>query len=151
VCVALGDSDRATVLYDLLAPFAQHCASSPEVCVGSVSRSLGMLAAVTSHWDEAEVHFDEAVAINQGLASTPWVAHTQVERARMLSSRRGSGDALRAGALLDGALQLYDRLGLTGWEVRASAIKEQLRSGRGAEHAPARSRSAAAPRLRDET
>jgi tetratricopeptide (TPR) repeat protein len=151
VCVFLGDSDRATVLYDLQAPFAGHCASSPEICVGSVSRSLGMLAALTSCWDQAELHFDEAVAANRRLGSVPWVAHTQVEHARMLSARGEPGDVLRAGELLERVLQVYDRLGLTGWEARASRIREQLDSRRPVDHAPGRNRPAADARLRDET
>ncbi|MGO9753212.1 MAG: BTAD domain-containing putative transcriptional regulator [Solirubrobacteraceae bacterium] len=151
VCVFLGDSDRATVLYDLLAPFVGRCASSPEICVGSVSRSLGMLATLMSCWEQAEVHFDEAVAMNRRLRSAPCVAHTQVEHARMLSARGEPDDVLRAGELLGGALEVYDRLGLAGWEARASRIREQLDSTRPVDDAPARNRSTADARLRDET
>src|SRR5262249_46068354 len=49
VCRFLGDVSEASKLYDLLLPFAElNAVTPPEFSVGSVSRGLGILAAVRS-------------------------------------------------------------------------------------------------------
>jgi hypothetical protein len=56
-------------------------------CYGAASRYLGMLAATMSHWDEAQRHFADALAMNARMGAKPWLAHTQYEYAKMLLSR----------------------------------------------------------------
>lgn len=69
-------------------------------CTGSLSRSLGLVAATMSRFDEAERHFDTALRMNQHLGARPWVAHTEHAYARLLLTREGPGDRERAHGLL---------------------------------------------------
>ena len=65
----LGDTDAATVLYPKLAPYADRCVVNlNQLSWGSVARSLGLLATTLGRFDEAEAHFDHALAVNRGPA-----------------------------------------------------------------------------------
>jgi tetratricopeptide (TPR) repeat protein len=60
-----GDAHRAALLYDLLLPYADRCATpSLAACRGSTSRSLGILATLLSRYDVAERHFENALEMN---------------------------------------------------------------------------------------
>ena len=60
--VLLDDRDSASALYDLLTPWASlNAGDHPEGIRGSVSRYLGMLAAMARRWRQAEQHFVEAL------------------------------------------------------------------------------------------
>src|SRR5262249_33228967 len=88
-----GDAARATVLYDLLLPYADRCAlTTLPTCRGSVARPLGLLATVLGRYDAAERHFEDALAMNARIRARIWVAHTQHDYARMLVARDGPGD-----------------------------------------------------------
>jgi tetratricopeptide (TPR) repeat protein len=98
----LGHTDSAPVLYRLLAPWARlNAVDQAEGIRGSVARYLGLLAATEERWDEAELYFDDAVAMNARMGARPWLAHTQNDYARMLHARDGPGDRERAQTLLE--------------------------------------------------
>jgi DNA-binding SARP family transcriptional activator len=119
----LADVRAAAVLYDLLVPYAHlNAINADEVGVGSVSRTLGVLAAALSRWDDGTRHFHAAVVHNQHMGALPWLAHTQHDYARMLLARHLPGDRERAHQLLIGAMEHYDRLGMTPWLARASEL-----------------------------
>src|SRR5262249_31729071 len=92
--VALGgDVDRAEKLYELLLPHAWRCVVLPgTLCMGSLSRSLGLLAATSSRFEDGARHFEDALAMNAAMRTRPWLAHTQHEYARMLVARGEPGD-----------------------------------------------------------
>ena len=116
----LGDSGSAAVLYPLLAPWASFSAADhPEGYRGSISRYLGLLATLTQSWEEAERHFEVALATDARSGARPWLAHTEHDYARMLHARDGRGDRERAHALLDQARNTYQELGM---EPRATAL-----------------------------
>jgi DNA-binding SARP family transcriptional activator len=109
----LGDSASAAVLYPLLVPWASFSAADhPEGYRGSISRYLGLLATLTQGWEEAERHFEVALATEARSGARPWLAHTEHDYARMLHARDGRGDRERAHALLDQALNTYQELGM---------------------------------------
>ena len=88
VCASLGDSDRAEVLYRLLSPYAGYAVVASEwASFGAASRFLGQLAATMGRWQEAESHFDQALAMNARMGAKPWLAHTQFQYAHMLLER----------------------------------------------------------------
>jgi tetratricopeptide (TPR) repeat protein len=117
----LRDVRSAAVLYDLLLPFAHLNSSNlDEVATGSVSRSLGVLAATTSRWQDALHHFDEAITRNTDMGARPWVAHSQHDHARMLLDRGEPGDRDRARPLLGEARDTYERLGMSPWTARVA-------------------------------
>jgi DNA-binding CsgD family transcriptional regulator len=135
VCTFLGDAQRAATLYTLLAP----CAGRPIVVgftgvfYGAASRYLGMLATTMARWEEAQQHFEDALAMNAGMGARPWLAHTQHQYAVMLLARRQPGDCERATVLLDAALALSRALGMRALEARIVALQACTRAqpGRG--------------------
>jgi tetratricopeptide (TPR) repeat protein len=118
----LGDADSAAVLYRLLVPWAAfNVADVPEGMRGSVSRYLGLLASLLERLDDAERHFEGALAMNERMGARPWLAHTQEDYGRMLLAR---GDAERGSELVDQALATYRELGMHGPLARAAALTE---------------------------
>ena len=119
----LADVPAAAVLYDLLVPYAHlNAINADEVGTGSVSRTLGVLAAVLSRWEDGTRHFQAAVGHNQTMGALPWLAHTKHDYARMLLARDMPGDRERAQQLLIAATEQYERLGMTPWLARASEL-----------------------------
>jgi class 3 adenylate cyclase len=113
VCADLGDAQRAEVLYRLLAPYASRNATLGNVYTyGSVAYALGRLAAVLGRSDDAEAHFDAALAANRRIRATVWLAHTQCELARVLLTRNAVGDYARAQELIASARQTAEALDL---------------------------------------
>lgn len=120
------DDRRARALYDLLLPYADRVAVTyPEITTGSVARYLGLAAAVSEHWGDAESHFEYALAANERINARPWVALTQRDYARMLLQRDSPGDTEKAKRLLSNALAIYRDLGV-GAGPAASATQQEL-------------------------
>jgi len=123
VAGSLRDHERAATLYDLLRPYARlNPLASGEIALGSVARYLGILAATTSSWDDAERHFEEALEMNARMGARPWLAHTQRDYARMLLARAAPGDRERARVLLSRALATYQDLGMSAASASALAL-----------------------------
>jgi class 3 adenylate cyclase len=113
VCADLGNTQRAEVLYQLLAPYASRNAMLGNVYTyGSVAYALGRLAAVLGRSDDAEAHFDAALAANRRIRATVWLAHTQCELARVLLARNAAGDYARVQELIASARQAAEALDL---------------------------------------
>lgn len=71
----LQDRERAALLYDILLPYADRQVVLPilVLCLGSASRALGQLAATLGRWEDAERHFEYAVAFDERIGATPWL------------------------------------------------------------------------------
>ncbi|MGH2745118.1 MAG: tetratricopeptide repeat protein, partial [Gammaproteobacteria bacterium] len=122
-CVLLGDRRGAEKLYALLLPYERLYAQAPvEAIFGSLARALGALAATLGRFEDAERHFDVALETERKMRARPWLAHAQHDLAAMLLTRGGTGDAERAGALLDETLSAYRDLGMGTWAARAAAL-----------------------------
>jgi tetratricopeptide (TPR) repeat protein len=118
----LGDPTHADTVYELLLPFAdRNAVNPPGACIGSVSRSLGVAAALTERWSEAERHFAEALRTNSRMGARPWVARTTLDWAEALFSRAGPGDRERALELLERAAELARGLGMAALAAQAEA------------------------------
>jgi tetratricopeptide (TPR) repeat protein len=125
-CLFLGDTRRAATLYELLHPYAGRnvlSGRSVKACYGPVSRSLGLLATLLARWDEAEQHFNDALALNIKTGARPWEAHTQHDYARMLLARCHPGDQEKAQALLALALATAQELGMTGLQAQVHGLQ----------------------------
>lgn len=126
VAVHLDDRARAATLYDLLLPYEQrNAALTGEIAFGSVSRYLGLLAALLGRLDEAEAHFEQALAMNERMNARPALAHTQDDYAHMLAQR---GDTHRSSQLIAAALSTYHELGMNGHAARANELLARLPS-----------------------
>jgi tetratricopeptide (TPR) repeat protein len=124
---SLADAGRASIIYGLLVPYADRVAVAyPEIATGSVSRYLGILAATTARWTDAERHFEDALAGNERIGARPWLARTQGDFARMLSARGEPGDRERALELSRRALEGYQGLGMDTFAAEAANLERSL-------------------------
>jgi hypothetical protein len=115
---------RASILYELLLPYAQRAAlGMPEICVGSVARYLGLLAATMSRWDEAEHHFEHAVEVNGRTGARPWLAYTLEDYARLLRRLNRPGDDERAQELVDRVLATYRGLEMDSHAAQIAELR----------------------------
>lgn len=122
----LDDVGRAGILCDLLSPYTgRHAPTGGEVSTGSVSRCLGILGSMLRRWDEAALHFEEALESNTAMGARPWVAHTQYDYARMLIGRDGVGDRERAAELLVGAAETCGQLGMLALGRKVATLLEE--------------------------
>jgi hypothetical protein len=120
---SLGDARRAGELYSLLLPYGSRCVVAIGLGFGSAERSLGCLATVRSEFANAARHFEAALGANTRLGSRPWVAHTQLDYARMLVRRDTQDDREKALALLDRAAQTARELGMTSLLEKTQALR----------------------------
>jgi hypothetical protein len=125
VCVALGDSQRAPDLYEMLSPLADRCVIISEgvSCWGSVAHHLGKLAALTGDYGTAEAHFAQAIETQERLRARPFIVRTQYEYAKMLLNRGDRSDCKRARQILDEALATARELGTAGLEEKILSLQ----------------------------
>jgi DNA-binding SARP family transcriptional activator len=129
VCSFLADEDAAATLYALLAPCDGLYTEAPiEATFGAMARGLGVLATTLGRFDDAQRHFEAAIAAERGMGARPWLAHAQHDMAAMLLTRGGPGDGSTARSLLGDALTTYRALGMQPWAARASALGRALSS-----------------------
>ncbi|MFO7571621.1 MAG: adenylate/guanylate cyclase domain-containing protein [Gaiellaceae bacterium] len=97
----LGDAEAARQAYDVLRPYAGSVLTIARaaVCWGPVDAYLGRLAATAGLLDEAEAHFEAALAACERMGARAMAARTRWWYAEMLRARAGSGDAARASEL----------------------------------------------------
>jgi hypothetical protein len=128
VCAALGDAQRATILYDLLRPFASRTGvlSFAHICTGSNERVLGVLSSVMGRWEDAAGHFERALVANERLGAAPSLARTQVDYGRMLIAKGTTHDASRIRALLADARGAARELGMRRLEQDAVKLSNGL-------------------------
>ncbi len=121
VAGALGTSCPADPVYRDLLPYQGQVVigGMGEGCQGAVDRFLGMLAGLAGRWDDAQGHFDSALAIEAGLRSPPLLARTQYWCGRFLMER---GDAGAARASLSAALHTAERLSMRGLSRDTQAL-----------------------------
>jgi class 3 adenylate cyclase len=127
-CVYLGDRERAARIYTLLLPFADRCIFVGwfEVNYGSVARYLGMLATLLERYDEAQLHFESAIAMHANMRARPLLAHTQYRYGEMICRRANAGDRDRAIELVQTALATADLLGMKALAGRARTLAHKL-------------------------
>lgn len=89
--------------------------------LGAVSRYLGALAATLERWEDAERHFQHALAMNAALGARPFLAHTQYQYTVMLLARDQPGDSDGAATLLKAALATARELGMRALEERITS------------------------------
>jgi len=123
VCVMLGDKSHAQALYNLMLPYEEVniIVSVGAACYGSAARFVGALAALLGRLEEAEQHFNKAMAMNGRMNAQPWLAHTKYQYARMLLSRDQTGDREKASGLIKDALATARELGMSSLERRITS------------------------------
>ena len=122
-CAFLGDTSRASALYELPRPYAKRWAVWAEaICYGPVDHYLGLLA----HTCRAATR-PPTVRVGAGRnhrrRCAALQARTQIEYARLLLENARPGDRERAAALLEAALASARELGMSQLVERALALK----------------------------
>lgn len=132
----LKDEERAALLYEMLSPFGAHnvVLGNAAVCVGSVSHSLGRLAAILGKDEEAAEHFTRAISTHRSMGARPAEARTQVAYADALLTT-GAGATVperreRAHGFLDAAFATGDALSLPGINADAQGVLDRTGSTR---------------------
>ncbi len=129
VCAFLADAPRATILYDLLEPYAGHSAVSggdAVVCSGPVSRILGLLAGTLERWDDAAQHFEAAVTMTRRMGARALLARVQCEYAATLLACPDPASPERGRDLLNEALDAAQELGMKGLEDKVLALRGRV-------------------------
>src|SRR5262249_55083846 len=114
VYARLEDGARCAELYDLLSPYARHnvmLGVNAVACFGPTTRALGNLASALGRFEEADLHFEQAIATQRAMNARPWLAYTCLEYAQSLR-RRTAGDRSLAVRLREEAKQLARALDL---------------------------------------
>jgi eukaryotic-like serine/threonine-protein kinase len=127
VCAFIGDTRRALLLHDLLAPYAHlNAVSVPDVSTGAVSRPLGVLAATAGNPERAARHFEDALVRNARMGARPWLARTQHEYAETLVACGRPEDGGKARELLALSIETYRQLGMRSWEQKACGVQRSV-------------------------
>ena len=87
-----------------------------------IPRVLGVISADNHRWDDAEVHFNQALRIAQASRIPPELARTCLDYASMLAQRGAAKDRERAAGLLGEAVLIFDELGMQPFVARATGL-----------------------------
>jgi class 3 adenylate cyclase len=130
-CAELQDAARASVLYDLLGPYAGRILVPDRAfaCRGAIDRYLGELAAILGRLDEAVGHFAAAVDLNARLGARPLLARSRCAYAEALLARRRPGDEAAAAALAADVLAAATALGMARLAARGRAVVQSVAAG----------------------
>jgi hypothetical protein len=95
-------------------------------CHASLHFPAGLLASCLRRWEEAERHFEGALATNERLEARPCVVRTRRGWATMLLDRDAPGDRERAAELIAAGRAEAEQLGMAREIVRFERLWERL-------------------------
>lgn len=130
VCVAVGDVERAALLYAWMLPMEGKVlvVARAASAQGPYDRILGLLAALRDERETAEAHLEQAMAIAEKTGDRPMLAWSRVDLASVLLGvvRASAGHkADPSDAERDRALALLAQAIETGREIRAGGLVER--------------------------
>jgi hypothetical protein len=122
-----GTPAQSALLYDLLTPFAGRllAASLGLGCLGAADRYLGMLSTALERLDEAEKHFEQALALEGRIRGRALLPRTRYWQARFLRTRARPGDEGGARALLTTVADETSQLGMKRLYAQAQELSER--------------------------
>jgi DNA-binding CsgD family transcriptional regulator len=128
-CAAVGDGEAAAALHAEFLPCAGLVVQvgSFLAAYGAADRYLGMLAALLGRPEEAEDHFQAALALETRAEMPVWVAQTRLAYGRFLAERGGSVEGGQARELLSQAHQEAQRLGMLTVARQAAEVLDGAR------------------------
>ena len=124
-------ADHAPALYRLLLPFADRnlVAGGGILCLGPVSRYLGMLARVNGEYERALQHLRHALVRSRALGSEPLVLRTKLENAHVRLARGAEGDDELARGLLAEVRAGANLLGMAPLARDVSRLEQPTTAG----------------------
>ena len=110
----LGDAERAERIYERLSAFGDQFVifNFAIVARGSFARYLGILAHAAGRLDEAEHHFEQAIAANERIGASLYAARARADLASLLAARSGPGDGARTTAERRAARAAFEGFGV---------------------------------------
>ncbi len=129
VAVALGESDDAGTLYDLLAPYRDHHAASgmtAMVYFGPVELWLGVGAGHLRRLDQAVAHLERAERACTENGAAAFRVEAQYELARALTARGRPGDVEQARSLLAAARAKAGSLGMGALKEKITDLRSRV-------------------------
>lgn len=125
VCAGLADARRADVLYRLLLPYADRniMLGWGDMCYGSTSHHLGLLAMTVGQLDVSQKHFEAAIEFDLKIGARAALLHTQVSYAAMLLARGRADDGRRALEMAKSAHASAEKLGMKSLAREASDLE----------------------------
>jgi tetratricopeptide (TPR) repeat protein len=124
-CYILRDRDRATLLYEMVRPYADRNLVSgppPVQCFGPASYYLGLLATAMGLADTALEHFEHAMSMSRNMGAKPALARSQAALGRWLLTRDGRAERERAIELLRESFETARALGMEPLRERTEAL-----------------------------
>ncbi len=126
-CAALRDGGAAEVLYPRLEPLCDQVSMSAGVrCDGSLGHAAGLLATCLGRWDEAERHFEHALAVNDRIGAKAAKIGTLRAWATMLLERDAPEDRLRAQRMIAEANADAEALALVAEAAKLQRLRSRL-------------------------
>jgi DNA-binding SARP family transcriptional activator/tetratricopeptide (TPR) repeat protein len=125
-CLRLGDTTRATWLYEMLAPFAGQTSCIGWVGWGPIDTALGWCAETLGRLDDAEKHYEDGIAICDRWGWRAPLVDAQLFLAALLSQQARDGDADRALGLLAEALPAAADIGMAGVVRDGEMLRDRL-------------------------
>ncbi len=116
LCAALGDADRAALLYESLLPLRGQFVvlAIGVVCMGAASHYLGLLALTRGAWSDADELLGEAIDAHERAGALPMLTRSRLAHLRLLRARDEPADRERAGPLRARIIEEAERIGLRG-------------------------------------
>jgi hypothetical protein len=120
----IGERDRAAALYPLIREFMATTGVVMGVAAPAhlYERIAGIGATAGRQWDTAEQHFRTALRQAEELPSVIEAAETRRWYARMLLDRNAPPDRDRARTLVEEAIAVYERVGMSRHEELARQL-----------------------------
>jgi class 3 adenylate cyclase/tetratricopeptide (TPR) repeat protein len=124
-CAHLGDAQRAALLYEKLAPFADYAVVAGRAASmnGPVSSYLGRLATTLGRVDDAIRHLEHGLELGRRMGDRPSATEAAHYLAAALLERGATGDRERALELLTQCLDAAQEIGMRLVIERALALR----------------------------
>lgn len=124
------DPMRAAQLYALLTPVVARGVVFSRGWGFLTPRILGLAATLTGQWEQAETHFQAALALATEVGAEPERGRTYLDYAQMLLARAQEHDHVQAHEFLHKATLILGRLGMTPFVHRATQYAAALQAPR---------------------
>ena len=122
--IDLGHRQAAQVLDDRLRPFSDLVSFNNGTVEGAISRSMGRLAHLLGHHEDAESLFQAALWMNERIGAPYWIARTKLDYADLLVDRAQSDDVAKAREMAAQAMAGAHECGFGALKRRASMLLE---------------------------
>ena len=127
-CVNIGHHSSALQLYQLSLPGKMHhtIVGYGVMSFGSRARELGNLASLMGRFEEAQEHFELAIAQNRKTGSAPGGARSQYDYAMMLARQRDPAKKSPIRKLVAEAQQAANLLGMVRLKFQVADLIKEL-------------------------